>query len=173
MAGPMEGVRIVDLGVWIAGPAAAGILAEWGADLPFNPIFEMDNRSKRDIVLDLTSQPGRQIALELIEQADVLISNLRPGALERLGLDPDTLLARPPSTWGRTGLARGSRRRSRYRTGSRPTSAAGWATTAQAWRSPGASRLRSSTARRRAGDSSCPRLSCGRASTRCPSTCPL
>ncbi len=119
MAGLMEGVRVVDLGVWIAGPAAAGILAEWGADvikieppglgdpcrlfqqmlgadLPFNPIFEMDNRSKRDIVLDLASEDGRQIALELIDRADVVISNLRMGALERLGLDPDTLLARNP-----------------------------------------------------------------------------
>ena len=119
MAGLMEGVRVVDLGVWIAGPAAAGILADWGADvvkieppglgdpcrifkkmlgadLPFNPIFEMDNRSKRDIVLDLASEGGCQIALELIDRADVVISNLRMSALERLGLDPETLLARNP-----------------------------------------------------------------------------
>ena len=119
MAGVMDGVRVVDLGVWIAGPAAAGILAEWGADvvkiespglgdpcrlfkrilgadLPFNPVFEMDNRSKRDIVVDLGSEEGRKITLELIDRADVVISNMRMSALQRMGLDPDTLLARNP-----------------------------------------------------------------------------
>jgi len=118
VSGPMEGVRIVELGVWVAGPAAAGILADWGADvvkieppagdpargfarmlggdLPFNPPFELDNRSKRSIVLDITQVDGRDLALELIEGADVFISNLRIGALERLGLDPATLTARFP-----------------------------------------------------------------------------
>ncbi len=119
MAGVMDGVRVVDLGVWIAGPAAAGILAEWGADvvkiespglgdpcrlfkrilgadLPFNPVFEMDNRSKRDIVVDLGNEEGRKITFELIDRADVVISNMRMSALQRMGLDPDTLLARNP-----------------------------------------------------------------------------
>ena len=78
MAGPLEGVKVVELGVWVAGPAAGGILADWGADVVkieppagdparmfgrmlglelaeggVNPPFEMDNRSKRSVVLDL------------------------------------------------------------------------------------------------------------------------
>ena len=119
MAGPMEGVRVVELGVWVAGPAAGLILADWGADvvkieppgtgdpartfarmlggdLPFNPPFEMDNRGKRSIVLDLSRDEGRALALELIDGADVFVTNVRRGALERAGLDPQTLLARFP-----------------------------------------------------------------------------
>ena len=84
MAGPVEGLNVVELGVWVAGPAASGILADWGADvikieppagdpgrmfgrmlgcdLGVNPPFELDNRSKRSIVLDLTTDDGRKTA---------------------------------------------------------------------------------------------------------------
>lgn len=119
MPGPMEGVKVVELGVWVAGPAAGGILADWGADvvkieppgigdpartfqqmmgadLPFNPVFENDNRSKRSIVLDLSQEAGRAIALELLDEADVFVTNVRAKALARLGLDSDSLLARNP-----------------------------------------------------------------------------
>jgi crotonobetainyl-CoA:carnitine CoA-transferase CaiB-like acyl-CoA transferase len=119
MPGPMHGVRVVEIGVWVAGPAAGGVLADWGADvvkieppgigdpartfqrmlgadLPFNPIFENDNRSKRSIVLDLAKPAAREIALELIADADVFLTNVRPAALARLGLDPKSLLARDP-----------------------------------------------------------------------------
>ncbi len=117
MPGPMDGIKVVELGVWIAVPATGAILADWGADvvkieppgtgdpgrlfgkmlgadLPFNPVFENDNRGKRGIVLDLSSDEGKQVALELIDRADVFVSNVRPAALGRLGLDPETLLAR-------------------------------------------------------------------------------
>ncbi len=119
MPGPMQGVRVVELGVWVAGPAAGGILADWGADvvkieppglgdpargfsrmlggdLPFNPPFEMDNRGKRSLVLDLGAPEGRELARSLVAGADVFVSNLRQAALRRLGLDPATLLARHP-----------------------------------------------------------------------------
>lgn len=119
MPGPMEGVRVVEMGVWVAGPAAGGILADWGADvvkieppglgdparmfgrmlggdLPFNPVFEMDNRSKRSLCLDVRSEEGRAIAWELLDQADVFLSNVRLKGLERLGLDYATLAARNP-----------------------------------------------------------------------------
>jgi len=117
-SGPLAGVRVVELGVWIAGPAAGGILADWGADvikieppegdpsrlfqallgdaLPSNPVFELDNRSKRSVVLDLQTEAGLARALELIERADVFLTNIRVGALERLGLDYDTLAERFP-----------------------------------------------------------------------------
>ncbi len=119
MPGPMHGVRVVELGVWIAGPAAGGILADWGADvvkieppgigdpartfssmlggdLPFNPIFEMDNRSKRGIVIDLSEAEGLELALELLGEADVFVTNVRTAGLERLGLGPAALLERNP-----------------------------------------------------------------------------
>jgi crotonobetainyl-CoA:carnitine CoA-transferase CaiB-like acyl-CoA transferase len=118
MAGPMEGIRVVELGVWIAGPAAGGILADWGADvvkieppsgdpartfgrmlgsdLPFNPPFELDNRGKRSIVVDLSRGEGRDLAEKLIGGADVFLTNVRLGALERLGLDPVSVTARHP-----------------------------------------------------------------------------
>ena len=67
-----------------------------GGDLPFNPPFEMDNRSKRSVVIDLATPEGKELGLELIDQADVFISNIRPAALERLGYGPDALLQRNP-----------------------------------------------------------------------------
>ncbi|MDT5132820.1 MAG: hypothetical protein QOE41_2131 [Mycobacterium sp.] len=116
MAGPVEGIKVIELGVWVAGPAAGGILADWGADvikieppggdpgrmfgrmlgcdLGTNPPFEMDNRSKRSVVLDLTTEEGRSTALELISDADVFLTNIRPSALQRLGLDFKTVAAR-------------------------------------------------------------------------------
>jgi crotonobetainyl-CoA:carnitine CoA-transferase CaiB-like acyl-CoA transferase len=116
MPGPMEGVKVVELGMWVAGPAAAGVLADWGADVvkieppdsdPFravlsgivedvNPPFELDNRGKRSIGLNLSTEEGRAIAAELLATADVFVTNARPGALARAGLDHETLLARHP-----------------------------------------------------------------------------
>src|SRR6185436_14365732 len=119
MPGPLEGIRVIDLGFWVAGPAAAGIMADWGAEvikiepptgdpfrgvyrvaggveIPINPAFELDNRGKRSIALDLQSEAGREVALKLIERADVLVSNLRASALGRVGLDYDRLKAINP-----------------------------------------------------------------------------
>jgi crotonobetainyl-CoA:carnitine CoA-transferase CaiB-like acyl-CoA transferase len=114
----MHGIRVVEIGVWVAGPAAGCVLADWGADvvkiephglgdpsrsfqtmfanLPFNPIFENDNRSKRSIVIDLRKPEGMAIAEELVARADVFVTNVRQAALERLGLDHARLLARHP-----------------------------------------------------------------------------
>ena len=118
MAGPMEGIKVVELGVWVAGPAAGGILADWGADVvkieppdgdparmfgrmlgiedDVSPPFEMDNRSKRSIVLDLASDDGRDTAFELLSGADVFLTNIRPGALARIGLDFETVATSNP-----------------------------------------------------------------------------
>jgi crotonobetainyl-CoA:carnitine CoA-transferase CaiB-like acyl-CoA transferase len=112
----MQGVRVVEIGIWVAGPSASGILADWGADVikiespagdplrgvqailgtPVNPYFEPDNRGKRSIVLDLRTPDDLALAVELIDNADVLVTNLRAGALARLGLDHATMLARNP-----------------------------------------------------------------------------
>ena len=118
MAGPMDGVKVVELGIWVAGPAAAGILAEWGADvtkieptkgdpsrifqfmlggdMPTNPVFEMDNRSKRGMAVDLSQDKGKEILFDLLENADVFITNLRPGGLQRLGVDFESIEERFP-----------------------------------------------------------------------------
>jgi crotonobetainyl-CoA:carnitine CoA-transferase CaiB-like acyl-CoA transferase len=115
MAGPLDGIRVVELGVWVAGPATGGILADWGADVvkiepptgdparrfghmlgiegDVSPPFEMDNRGKRSIMLDLTTDDGRSIAFELVSGADVFITNVRPGALRRIGLDFEAVAA--------------------------------------------------------------------------------
>ena len=104
--------------MWIAGPAAGGVLADWGADvikvepptgdpartfqrmlggdMPNNPVFELDNRAKRSVVVDLSTQAGRTVMLELIDRADVFVTNVRGDALGRIGLDHETLLARNP-----------------------------------------------------------------------------
>ncbi len=116
--GPMRGVKVVELGVWLAGPAASGILADWGADvvkieppsgdpcrmfqwmlggdMPTNPVFEMDNRSKKGIAVDLGTDDGLAIAMELLADADVFVTNLRVGALKRLGLDHASIGERLP-----------------------------------------------------------------------------
>jgi crotonobetainyl-CoA:carnitine CoA-transferase CaiB-like acyl-CoA transferase len=118
MTGPLEGVKVIELGVWVAGPAAGGILADWGADVikiepptgdparmfgrmlgiesGESPPFEMDNRGKRSIVLDLATDDGRAAALEIITTADVFLTNVRPGALRRFGLDFEAVAARNP-----------------------------------------------------------------------------
>ena len=118
MAGPMEGIRVIELGVWVAGPAAGGILADWGADVikiepptgdparvfgrmlgiesGESPPFEMDNRGKRSIVLDLSIDDDRATALSMIATADVFLTNVRPGALRRFGVDFETLAAANP-----------------------------------------------------------------------------
>jgi crotonobetainyl-CoA:carnitine CoA-transferase CaiB-like acyl-CoA transferase len=111
-------VKVVELGLWVAGPAAGAVLADWGADvvkieppggdpgrtfrrllggdLPTNPPFELDNRSKRSISIDLSTDDGREVAYELIDGADVFLTNIRMSALERSGLGPDILRARNP-----------------------------------------------------------------------------
>ena len=119
MPGPLEGVRVVELGVWVAGPAAGGVLGDWGAevvkveplagdpcrtfkqmfggaDMPNNPIFEMDNRNKRGIALDYSTPEGLEVMYDLLDRADVFVTNVRLDALERAGLGFEVLHARNP-----------------------------------------------------------------------------
>ena len=119
MSGPLAGIRVVEIGFWVAGPAAGGIMADWGAevikiepptgdpmrglfstaagiDVPINPPFELDNRGKRSLAVNLLHDDGRAIVNALLDRADVLVSNLRLSALARAGLDFDTVRARNP-----------------------------------------------------------------------------
>ncbi len=113
----MDGVRVVELGLWVAGPACGGILADWGAEVikieahagdPFrslewlygglgNPPFDLDNRGKRSVALDLGTEGGLAVMHEMLADADVFLTNFRPGGLERLGLDYPSLSERYPS----------------------------------------------------------------------------
>ena|SRR5487761_1276766 len=104
----LAGVRVIDLTSNVAGPFASLILADLGADVikierpgtgdetrrwgpPFwdgySPAFLALNRNKRSLALDLKSEHARPVIVRLLDTADVLISNLRPAALRRLGLD--------------------------------------------------------------------------------------
>jgi len=116
-SGPLAGVRVLDLSSVIMGPYATQILAELGADVVkvesregdnmrhvgpmknpgMGPIFLHANAGKRSIVLDLKHEGGREAALKLAEGCDVLVSNVRPKAMARLGLDYEAVKARSPA----------------------------------------------------------------------------
>lgn len=126
---PLCGVRVIDLGQYIAGPGAAMVLGELGADVvKIEPLggdqarhigrygesmVRAYNRGKRSIALDLRSPRGVQVALRLMETSDVVVQNLRPGAVARLGLGADAVRALYPrliylsvSGFGSTGPSR-------------------------------------------------------------------
>ncbi len=125
MAGPLEGIRVIDLTRILAGPFATMLMADLGADVikveqpgtgdpargngpflsasgeetpeqQFSTYFLSINRGKRSIAVDLSKPEGRELLLRLAETADVLIENFRPGAMEKLGLGYDAVRARNP-----------------------------------------------------------------------------
>lgn len=115
-AGPLVGLRVVDLATVLAGPSAARYLADFGADVVKVERPEGDtwrnvgwkaddgtslwwkftNRNKRTVALDLKDDDDRDVLLRLLDDAHVLVENFRPGTLERLGLGPGVLHARNP-----------------------------------------------------------------------------
>ncbi len=104
--GPLAGLRVVDFGQYVAGPLAAVLLADQGADVvhvdpPGGPQYAgvadaFFNRAKRRVILDLRDPDDLSAATRLAETADVVIENFRPGTLARLGLDTDSLQSRCP-----------------------------------------------------------------------------
>lgn len=111
-ATPLKNVRVIDMGQYIAGPGAAMVLAELGARvIKIEPIagdqarhigrygesmIRAYSRGKQSIAIDLKSEAGRDVAWRLMGNCDVVIQNLRPGAVESLGLGPDAVRARFP-----------------------------------------------------------------------------
>ncbi|MFD8380925.1 CaiB/BaiF CoA transferase family protein [Streptomyces sp. NPDC059679] len=120
--GPLAGVRVVELAGIGPGPFAAMVLADLGADvvrvdrpggtggLKVDPAYDLANRNKRSVLLDLKTEPGQAAVLDLVERADILIEGYRPGVAERLGVGPDACRARNPrlvygrmTGWGQQG----------------------------------------------------------------------
>jgi succinyl-CoA--D-citramalate CoA-transferase len=129
----LDDIRVVELCDWMAGPHAARLLADLGADVikielpgvlssgrtagtpePSDPSrrldFVLSARNKRSVTLDIRTPRGREIFLELIKTVDVLVENFRPGTMERWGLQPEVLEAANPrlvmlriSGFGQTG----------------------------------------------------------------------
>lgn len=116
MAGALEGIKILDLTNYIAGPFATMLLADLGADVykietpgegdPFrswekeprnySPSFCAVNRSKKSLTINLKAPRGKEIFLRLAKDADVIVENLRPGVVDRLGIGYDPVNAINP-----------------------------------------------------------------------------
>lgn len=103
--GPLTGVRVVELAGIGPGPFAAMTLADLGADvvrvdrpggagLGIDPAYDLTNRNKRSVLIDLKAEDGAARVLDLAERADVLIEGYRPGVAERLGVGPQECLQR-------------------------------------------------------------------------------
>ncbi len=105
MAGPLQGIRIIEMAGMGPGPFCGMLLADMGADvvrverlaasdrgIDFPPRFDLLNRNKRSVAINLKSAEGTASLLRLIEGADALIEGFRPGVMERLGVAPDVCL---------------------------------------------------------------------------------
>lgn len=119
--GPLTGVRVVELAGIGPGPFAAMLLADLGADvvrvdrpggtgLAINTEYDITNRNKRSVIVDLKSADGAARVLDLAARADILIEGNRPGVAERLGVGPEACHARNPrlvygrmTGWGQEG----------------------------------------------------------------------
>jgi formyl-CoA transferase len=127
---PLAGVRVLELGNYIAAPTAGRMLADFGAEVikverpvtgdelrnwrlysgDTSMLYRTINRNKKSIVLDLKTERGREIVLDLVRHCDVLLENFRPGTLEKWGLGPEDLDRMNPnlvitriSAFGQTG----------------------------------------------------------------------
>lgn len=127
---PLTGIRVLELGNFIAAPFATRIFADFGAEVikverpgagdelrgwrrrrgSTSMMFRTIARNKKSITLDLADADGRELALELVRKCDVVVENFRPGTLERWGLDPESLTEVNPdvvvvriSGYGQTG----------------------------------------------------------------------
>lgn len=116
MAGPLQGVRVLDLTAMLSGPQATLMLAGLGADVvkieqpggdnvrsmgdmrhpDMGPMFLLTNEGKRSVVLQLKTEAGREALLRLAADADVFVCNIRPNAMQRLGLEYEALAKANP-----------------------------------------------------------------------------
>lgn len=116
----LEGIRVVELGTHVAIPKASRVLSEWGAEsikieppkgeawrtmgrlwnMPYtednNPILQSENANKKSLVLNLKDPDGKEALFKLLEQTDVFMTNTRPKALRKLGIDYESIRERFP-----------------------------------------------------------------------------
>ncbi len=115
----LEGIKVIEMATYIAAPGAGGILADWGAEvvkieplagcpmrhtmknvgadhLQGSPIFELDNRGKKGLAIDTSKPEGVEAVKRLVKDADVFLTNVRPGCLERARLDYESRKAINP-----------------------------------------------------------------------------
>lgn len=124
MTGPLSGYRIIEIAGIGPGPFAAMMLADMGAEVirversqavrgpaPDTPGFDILQRGRRNIAIDLKNPDGVETLLRLVESADALIEGFRPGVMERLGVGPEVCAARNPrlvfgrmTGWGQSGM---------------------------------------------------------------------
>src|ERR1043165_551784 len=103
----LQGLKVVEMSTWVAGPSCAAVMADWGADVikvespmgdvtraffadPANgqsPIYTNESRGKKGVVLDTTKPEGRAALRALLKDADVFVTNTRPGSLQKIGLE--------------------------------------------------------------------------------------
>lgn len=114
----LEGIKVVEYATYMAAPGAGCILRDWGADvtkieppggdpirlffrtigtdIQDNPVFDFDNRGKKSVVINTARPEGQALIRELVKDADVFLTNVRPGGLTRSGLDFDSLKSLNP-----------------------------------------------------------------------------
>lgn len=109
-SGPLKGLKVVEMGIWVAAPATGAVLGDWGAEVvkienplggdpvrglmamgvafepPVNPSLELDNRNKRSVAVNVQTPEGSAVVKRLLRGADVFVTNLRRNALQRAGL---------------------------------------------------------------------------------------
>jgi crotonobetainyl-CoA:carnitine CoA-transferase CaiB-like acyl-CoA transferase len=121
MSAPLEGIQVIEIASYVAAPAAGALLADFGADVvkvevpegevirhtrpringfksrfEGSPQFEMDNRGKRSLTLDLRDEASREALRRVVDGTDVVLTNMLPGRRKKYGIDSDTLMRRNP-----------------------------------------------------------------------------
>ena len=134
MTAPLQGVKVLEVAIYAFVPSAAAILADWGADVlkvehptmgdpgrstaawgvpadvnGVSHLWEVANRGKRAITLDIATAEGKQILMELVDDADVFVTNFLPAARRKLGIEPEDIQGRNPRIIYARGSAQGPR----------------------------------------------------------------
>jgi crotonobetainyl-CoA:carnitine CoA-transferase CaiB-like acyl-CoA transferase len=134
MAAPLEGVCVLEVAIYAFAPSAAAILADWGADVlkvehpvtgdpgrttaawgvpadvkGISHLWEVPNRGKRAMTLDIATPEGKEILLQLVDESDVFLTNFLPAARRKLGIEPEDILGRNPRIVYARGSAQGPR----------------------------------------------------------------
>jgi crotonobetainyl-CoA:carnitine CoA-transferase CaiB-like acyl-CoA transferase len=134
MTAPLQGIRVVEAAIYAFAPSASAILADWGADVlkiehpvtgdpgrmtaawgvpatvnGVSHLWEVANRGKRAIALDISKPEGKEILMKLVDEADVFVTNFLPAARRKLGIEPEDIMGRNPRIVYGRGSAQGPR----------------------------------------------------------------